>query len=220
MSEQKAMYVPENDEPQSEPEHEEEAAEPQKSSVPDIYDSIPDTLPEGYVFPLADDYDEEEWEDDEEPLEAEREEPLKVAMAIRAAAAALLIAISLGASFLSGAAVTAFYEKSISVSTAFGKKTYTLDECVEYEIAPSLFGDRLTVTLRMSDGERVKLLSSSTVEGEGLEKEHGSLYAYVLSVCEELKNKGVERTVRERKTIESELAEREDIGETVRKLIE
>ncbi|MBE6587951.1 MAG: hypothetical protein E7647_06015 [Ruminococcaceae bacterium] len=216
---QKAELVPESEDTQESAEETEdilavEKKDPEK--LPDIYDSIPDTLPEGYTV----------WEEDEEPDEQEEQEeteekpaPRRSKIFSRALAVVLIAALSASFGFVSGADCTVYSDGGFEVKSLFAKESYSWQDCEKVEIAPSFFGDRIAVTLYMKDGTEHALLPSDLVFSDGFYEKYSTVYSYAIHAVEAMTECGAEKTVKERKTIESEFLRRTDIGEYISELI-
>ena len=226
IGEQKAEFVPE-DEEKDEPFDYDDSffiKTEKEKPIPDIYDSIPDTLPEGYTVSYEEEYDEDEDGEYDEQKSAENETKRRYSfgetIASKALAALASLMILTAASVLLSQSFTVYSADGISV-TSFGReKTYGWEDCRMYEISPSVLGDRLSVKLYMSDGAEIQLLPSDLSFSEEFEKSFGTVYSYALHASERMTASGAQKTVKERNTIESEFINREIIGEDIKKLIE
>lgn len=195
-------------------------SEPEESFRPDIYENLPETLPEGYELRKEDEDVEEEYDEvaeDEVLIEKKAGFGETVATKAIAFAAGLLIALVIG--FVMSLSLTVYSDSGVSVLSAGKTKNYTWKDCASYEIAPSVLGDRLSVVMYMKDGEKVKLLPSDLSFSEEFLSKYANVYDYAADACESLDSVGAEKTVRERKTIEGEFFENEALCEYVKKMI-
>ncbi len=216
MASQKAEYIPEEAEINfSDDDIFSFEKSEDEEKIPDIYSDIPDTLPKGYEM-LEEPWEEEEETDEPQSIFAERR-----GMKIKKIAATVLsFLIPLSVAFAMSKNYVVYDEDGFTVSTPFEKKDYLWQFCRSYEIAPSFFGDSLSFVLYMNDGEKIELLPTDLRIDNSFYEKYASEYAYSVAVSEKLIRAGAAKTVKEKNTIESSLALREDIGEYVKKLIE
>lgn len=165
------------------------------------YDSIPDTLPEGFSF---DEEPEEETDDTDEYYEEERDGEAKrrnVFGAVRAAAAVIC-----AASVLLGAALSGVYsaaaENGVYVGGLTGRRFYSWSDTERIEISPAMLGDGLRVRAYMKDGTAALLCSDSMLRGDAAADDTGDIELYA-KICRLAEHGGADISVIDRKTIES-----------------
>lgn len=182
-----------------------------------IYNDLPDTLPEGYVSP-----EEEECEDEEEEEIYEEEDGssfVKGAV-MRVLLVILLSVVPILTAYVSSYGFCAYYEDRVEKRNAFFTLRYEWSDSIYYEVAPSFFGDSLSVTFTADDGADIELMPSSLVCFADFYEKYSSVYSFAVDVCEKMDAAGAKKQVKERNTIEGKFTHREDIGEYVEKLIE
>lgn len=189
-----------------------------EDALPDIYADLPETLPEGYT-PY---FEQEEPEDEVEEEESEEgpQKNLAFRIAKRVAVIILFLALSVAFCTVSALSYTVYTSDGFTVHTMFSKESYSWQDCKEYEIAPSFFGDRIDVTLYMKDGQKISLLPSDAVFREAFYEKYDSIYEYALHAANVMTDLGAKKHVKEKNTIESNFCSREDIGEYIEKLID
>lgn len=217
MASQKAEYVPEEEESLIENDGIFSFEKSEKEDIPDIYSDIPDTLPEGYEITEESEEEEDDGDGDEPQQLIEDSRKMRIR---KVAATVLSFLIPLVFSFAMSKNYVVYGEDGLTVSTPFEEKTYIWQFCRSFEIGPSFFGDSLSFVLYMSDGEKVELLPSDFKADNSFYEKYDSEYAYSVAVSEKLIRAGAAKTVKEKNTLESSLALREDMGEYVKKLID
>ncbi len=171
----------------------------EEKSYADIYDNIPDTLPEGFSFD-----EEEEDADDAEEEESAFEAPVTRVPVLRIAAAAVCaVCIVLGA-VLSGS-----YVAPSDGGVAVKGKNYSWSNVEQIEISPAALGDGLRVVALMSDGKKATVCSDSMFAGDAAKDLRGDIEVYA-HICELAKAGGAGVYVRDRKSIEASFGDSED----------
>lgn len=187
----------------------------------DIFDDLPDTLPEGYRLPDADEDEEDcEYEEWEEELGEYRLKKAKSPVLLKVCVCVIVVLLSLGVGVLLSFRSTLYGDDGFTVRSLASSTKYKWSDCTEYEIGPTFAGDRIKLTVRTSDNKEVELLPFGAVMTEEFYEKYESVYDYALMAEEKLSEEGAKKTVRERGTLENEFVSGTDIGEYVKKLID
>lgn len=195
--------------------------ENEEDTCSDIYINLPETLPEGYELRTEDeDFEEELYEESEDEEPFEKKAGFGETVLTKAIAFAIGLVVALAIGFVASLFFTVYSENGFSIVSIGMTKNYTWQDCARYEIAPTLFGDRLSVVMYMKDGEEVKLLPSDLSFSKEFSKEYANVYEYAAQACSAMESAGAEKTVRERNTIEGEFFENESVSEYVKAMID
>ena len=190
-----------------------------------IYENIPMDLPEGYVkAKVYDPYEDDE--DEEEELSCIEEES-KVRLSLgetvvsKVVITLVMAAVAFATAFVFSMDYTLYNSESVTLSSVGKKVTYAFEDAAQYIVSPTFFGDDISIVAVMKDGKEVELLPSGHFASEEFFEEYDSVYEYALYACEKMNDNGIEKTVRERKTIEGEILGVEDErAEYIRKIID
>lgn len=185
-----------------------------ETETDDLYENIPDTLPDGYSYTETDteDDDADGDEDEEGDLESlESPEPRIVSDKPKRIIAAVLLCASLCAAALISLKYTAVCENGVIVSKPGGKKLYEWSDTESVGAALSALSDTtLTVKIKTADGSRFTAFSSGayiTDAGKAKFESNAEICAYIVSSARE---RGAEIEITDAQAIEEAFRSTDD----------
>lgn len=185
-----------------------------EAETDDLYENIPDTLPDGYSYTETDteDDDADGEEDEESDFESiESPEPRIVSDTPKRVIAAVLLCASLCAAALISLKYTAVCENGVIVSKPGGKKLYEWSDMESVGAALSALSDAtLTVKIKTADGSRFTAFSSGayiTDAGKAKFESNAGICAYIVSSARE---RGAEIEITDAQAIEEAFRSTDD----------
>ena len=183
-----------------------------ETETDDLYENIPDTLPDGYSYTETD-TDEADGEEDEngDPESLNGPEPRIVSDTPKRIIAAVLLCASLCAAALISLKYTAVCENGVIVSKPGGKKLYEWSDLESVGAALSALSDTtLTVKIKTADGSRFTAFSSGayiTDAGKAKFESNAEICAYIVSAARE---RGAEVEITDEQAIEEAFRSTDD----------
>jgi len=186
----------------------------------DIYDNIPDSLPEGYEpYTLYGDEEDENEEEDVTAVEEAVEERKRKAPFLAALALTFAVALSYGSAFALSYCYTAPEKDGIRVGRMFFEKEYLWTDAKSYTVDSTVFG-KLRICVEMKDGCKRNIIPAGLIATEEGEGEFASIYAYAAYADEKLSEAGAKKMVKDKKALERDFSQKEDGSyEYVKKII-